>query len=305
MRIPFTVTFSMCPYRDTCVISQNASAALKYMSGVGAEPSPPRLGPSSEANVMWPVPPRLTVASLRNGVTRLTSASNTISRVSIRGFNPSGSEVIDAPSGWTQLLEDFHRVGRLRPARVVRVGVGRADDAPWIDDEASRDGEPPRAVTVALSEVDAELRVDLAQIVGQGEDQAVGFGNAIAEVAQHLEGECLGLLGLARRPRDLRRDDGQARPCGGDLGQRALQSCQLRVAVWSPAAAVERQHDRAPGPELGEAHLVSADIGQREVRRRLAHLRDAAHDPRRAKLLHAPFHDRPRLCRDPCLGRLA
>ena len=36
-------------------MSQNASAALKYMSGVGAEPSPPRLGPSSHAKVMWPL----------------------------------------------------------------------------------------------------------------------------------------------------------------------------------------------------------------------------------------------------------
>src|SRR6266478_376892 len=37
--MPLTVTFSMCPYRDTWVISQKASAALKYMSGVGAEPA--------------------------------------------------------------------------------------------------------------------------------------------------------------------------------------------------------------------------------------------------------------------------
>src|SRR2546426_4305012 len=87
----------MCPYRDTWVISQNASAALKYMSGVGAEPSPPRLGPSSEANVMWPEPPRLTVASLRNGVTRLTSASNTISRVWTLGSSPWGTVVMIAP----------------------------------------------------------------------------------------------------------------------------------------------------------------------------------------------------------------
>jgi len=68
----------MCPYRDTWVISQNASAALKYIKGVGAEPRPPKLGPSSEANVICPPPPRLTVANLRNGVTRLTSASKTI-----------------------------------------------------------------------------------------------------------------------------------------------------------------------------------------------------------------------------------
>src|SRR5215475_4755371 len=111
----------MCPYRDTWVISQNASAALKYMSGVGAEPSPPRLGPSSDANVMWPEPPRLTVASLRNGVTRSTLASNTISRVSIFGLSPSGTDVIVAPSGPPQSLEDLHRVDRLRSARVVRI----------------------------------------------------------------------------------------------------------------------------------------------------------------------------------------
>src|SRR5256886_12222350 len=61
--MPFTVTFSMCPYRDTWVISQKASAALKYMSGVGAEPSPPRFGPSSHANVLCAVPLWLTVAS--------------------------------------------------------------------------------------------------------------------------------------------------------------------------------------------------------------------------------------------------
>ena len=101
IRIPSTLTFSMCPYRDTWVISQNASAALKYISGVGAEPSPPRLGPSSEAKVMWPVPPRLAVASLRNGVTGVTSASNTISRVAIVGSSPSGSVVMRASSSFS------------------------------------------------------------------------------------------------------------------------------------------------------------------------------------------------------------
>ncbi len=34
----------MCPYLDTWVMSQKASAALKYMSGVGAEPSPTKRG---------------------------------------------------------------------------------------------------------------------------------------------------------------------------------------------------------------------------------------------------------------------
>ena len=51
------------------VLSRDAAWALLTeaglsflgLNGVGAEPSPPRVGPSSEANVMWPVPPRLTV----------------------------------------------------------------------------------------------------------------------------------------------------------------------------------------------------------------------------------------------------
>src|SRR5262245_51123246 len=81
----------MCPYRDTWVMSQKASAALKYMSGVGAEPSPPRDGPSSHAKVLWAAPLWLTVASLRNGVTDRTSASNVISRLWMLGSSPSGS----------------------------------------------------------------------------------------------------------------------------------------------------------------------------------------------------------------------
>jgi hypothetical protein len=43
---------------------------------------------------MWPPPLRLTVASLRNGVTADTSASNTMSRLVIEASSPSGVVVI-------------------------------------------------------------------------------------------------------------------------------------------------------------------------------------------------------------------
>ena len=89
--IRVTFTLSMCPYRDTWVMSQKARAALKYMRGVGAEPRPPRLGPSSQAKLWGLAPSRLTVASLRNGVTDVTSASNVICRVVIDGSRPSGN----------------------------------------------------------------------------------------------------------------------------------------------------------------------------------------------------------------------
>src|SRR2546428_4234272 len=107
----------MGPYGDSWVIGQNASAALRYMSGGGAEPRPPRLGPSSQANVMWPEPLRLTVASLRNGVTRLTSASKTISRVSILGFSPSGTVDMIAP----QERRRFSRISTVRAGSDRRV----------------------------------------------------------------------------------------------------------------------------------------------------------------------------------------
>jgi len=51
MRTLSTCIFSMCPYRDTWVMSQNAIDAVKYASGVGAEPRPPSVGPTSQAKV--------------------------------------------------------------------------------------------------------------------------------------------------------------------------------------------------------------------------------------------------------------
>src|SRR5713101_2483934 len=99
-----TVTFSMCPYLDTWVMSQKASAALKYMRGVGAEPSPPRDGPSSHAKVLWAVPLWLTVASLRKGVTDCTSASNAISRLWMVGSSPEGPCVMASPLDRVGLL---------------------------------------------------------------------------------------------------------------------------------------------------------------------------------------------------------
>src|SRR5712691_1338079 len=317
MRIPFTVTLSMCPYRDTWVISQKARAALKYMSGVGAEPRPPRLGPSSEAKVMWPLPPRLTVAILRNGVTMLTSASKTISRVWIWGSSPSGTVVMIAPrvscsrsdrARWpstSQFLERLHCLRRLRPSRVVGIGVRRANDTLAVDHEAGGDGQAPCAVAIASGQVDAELLIDGLKIGGQREGETVGLRSLVAEVAQHLERERLRLFRLACGARHLGRDDHQAGPGGGDLVQGLLQSLQLCVAVRSPAAAIEGQDDGPAREQRLQAHLLAGRVGKAEVRRRLAHLGHAGLGSRGPKLLDASLHDRPSLGGDPRLGHLA
>src|SRR5688572_24124852 len=129
------------------------------MSGVGAEPRPPRLGGSSQAKVIGEAPLRLTVASLRNGVTPVTSASKTISRLRIDGSSPDGVVIATSSSAGLQTAQDLHRLGGLRPSRVVGVGVDRADDALPVDDEASRHRQAPGAVPIAPGQVDAELGV--------------------------------------------------------------------------------------------------------------------------------------------------
>jgi hypothetical protein len=90
-------------------------------------------------------------------------------------------------SGRAQPPEDLHRPGRLRPSRVIGIGVDGADDALTVDHEPGRDGEPPGAVAVTPRQVDAELEIDRAQVVGEREGQAVRLGDLVAEVAQELE----------------------------------------------------------------------------------------------------------------------
>ena len=114
-----------------------------------------------------------------------------------------------------------------------------------VDHETGRDGEPPGAVAIALCEIDPELEIDVAQVGRQREDEAICLGDLITRVAQYLERERLGLFGLAGRAGYLRRDDGERRAGGGDLGQGLLQSLQLCVAVRSPPTAIEGEHHRS------------------------------------------------------------
>src|SRR5260370_2749504 len=145
---------------------------------------------------MWTGAVRGTGASLRKGVAPVTSASNTISRVWILGSSPSGVVIAASPSPGPQAAQYLHRLRGLGPPGVVRIGVDGADGPFPVDHEARRDGQAPGAVPVALRQVDGELRVDRLQILGQGKDQPVLLGHAIAEIAQHLVGHGRRILRL-------------------------------------------------------------------------------------------------------------
>src|SRR5260370_3442771 len=244
----------MCPYLDTWVMSQNAMAALKYMSGVGAEPRPPRLGPSSDANVMWPSPARLTVASFKNGVTDVTSASKTISRRVIVGSSPPGTLVIPARSIPRRSGDDLHSkaapvpLGRRREdARPPGADPPRTDEErDGVHDVVARDRAPPERPPHALGIERGDERLqDLealaltrgrllrvlepARAPGQhGEDDlGVGFAHAGLEGRGH---EPVGLGDLRQDVPQLDRDPATGRvviPRAG-LGVRARAERRAR-----------------------------------------------------------------------------
>src|SRR5437867_1101434 len=151
-------------------MSQKARAALKYISGVGAEPRPPRFGPSSQANVMWPVPARLTVATFRNGVTDVMSASKTISRRVIVGSSPSGVALIGGPPRVSP-----HRIAARRPR------AGRRSAASVVASAATFQGGTPRmAITAKILHVDLTDRTHRAEEIPEATYRKYLGGGALA-----------------------------------------------------------------------------------------------------------------------------
>src|SRR5947199_4450158 len=151
-------------------MSQKARAALKYISGVGAEPRPPRFGPSSQANVMWPVPARLTVATFRNGVTDVTSASKTISRRVIVGSSPSGVALIGGPPRVSP-----HRIAARRPR------AGRRSAASVVASAATFQGGTPRmAITAKILHVDLTDRTHRREEIPEATYRKYLGGGALA-----------------------------------------------------------------------------------------------------------------------------
>ena len=65
-----------------------------------------------------------------------------------------------------ELSQDVDRVRRLGSPGVIGVGIDGPDDALTVDHEPSGDGQAPGSVAIAPGQVDAELEIDLAQVIG-------------------------------------------------------------------------------------------------------------------------------------------
>src|SRR5437773_2576860 len=151
-------------------MSQKARAALKYISGVGAEPRPPRFGPSSQANVMWPVPAQLTVATFRNGLADVTSVSRTLLRRGIVSSSPSGVALLGGPP---------REARQEMPAQRPR--AGRRSAASVVASAATFQGGTPRmAITAKILHVDLTDRTHRAEEIPEATYRKYLGGGALA-----------------------------------------------------------------------------------------------------------------------------
>src|SRR5262249_4249589 len=91
-----------------------------------------------------------------------------------------------APS---QRAHGLKRVVRLGTGRIVRVAVGRPDDARLVDDEASRYRQRPRGVPVERLEIEWEREIDLTQVFREAESEAVLGGHFVPTIGENLERE--------------------------------------------------------------------------------------------------------------------
>lgn len=149
-----------------------------------------------------------------------------------------------------QRSEHLERTGGLRSPGVVGICVGLSDHALPVHDESRRNRKRPCRIAIGLGEVDAELRIHLPQILGQRIDETVLRGDGVATVAEQRERQRLLIVTLPGQLLHLRRDDDERGTSGRDIGKRLFQSCQLQIAVRSPATAEEAQPD---GSALQEA----------------------------------------------------
>jgi hypothetical protein len=84
------------------------------------------------------------------------------------------------------------------------------------------------------------------EIVREREAQPESARYLVAPIGEDLEREVPAADQLPVVLGQLRRDGDEARPERGQVRLDRLQSYQLRIAVGSPAAAIERHHEGAP-----------------------------------------------------------
>src|SRR3984893_17074972 len=149
---------------------------------------------------------------------------------------------------------------RLGTELVIRIDIRGADDAPSVDDEASRHRQGPAALAVAHCEIIAKAEIDRLEVVGKFEPQTQLGGVIIAGIGQEIEGDPLLFNQRTTGFRQLRRDRDERRALFLQGARYLLQSIQLCDAVGSPATAENGQDQRAFCQQVGRPHFPAKGV---------------------------------------------
>jgi len=103
-------------------------------------------------------------------------------------------------------------------------------------------------------------------------------------VTKHIEADFMLFDQRSADVRRLRRDRADRRAQFPQRTRHLLQSIQLCIAIGSPGAAKECQHQRSLRQEIAGAHVLTVGVRQREARQLIADLDQPVHDARHAQV---------------------
>ena len=155
---------------------------------------------------------------------------------------------------------------RFGPYPVIRVCFCVSYNRIAVNNESSRQGQRPRVICIVTRQVDAEPQINASQIFGHGMHQAELSGHLIARIPENLKCQFFGFFQGAAEFVDLGRYGDKICPQGSKLLNMILQSLQLKIAIRSPASAVDGKNHDALRKDIFRAHGLAFGVFQCKMR---------------------------------------
>src|SRR5262249_5305558 len=115
-------------------------------------------------------------------------------------------------------------------------------------------------IGMASCEVNTKTEIDRFEVVGQFEPQTQLGGVVIAGIGQQIEADAMLLNQRTTGFSQLRRDRDKRSAMFLERAHYLLQSIQLCDAIGSPAAAENRQDQRACREKIGRTHFLAKRV---------------------------------------------
>ena len=89
----------------------------------------------------------------------------------------------------SQPFQDSNDLLRLGSDRVIRIHFRVSDDPGPVNNESARHGKCPGIIPVVFTQINAELKINLFEILGKSMNQAISFGHTVSRIAEKVEGQ--------------------------------------------------------------------------------------------------------------------